>query len=1081
MSREQMQAMPASNQVVVKFREGNRVRFNGGQLSGISGPQAAVFENLLREIGIAGTAIRRLHNRPEAELDAERDLAQRRSGRELADLNHYYVLNLPQGVNAAEVANRLNALDFVEFAEPAPRPAPPPFDISPPTPDFTSFQGYRNPVPQGIGVPDPSAFPGTDGAGVSFADVEYSWQLDHEDLELPSNRIVNVGSTPSDPFNDTDHGTAVLGAIVGERNIYGVTGIAPAAVALLAPANTILGYNPAGAISAATGRLSAGDVIVIEQQYSVCGTSNYGPLEVLQPVYDAVSTATALGIIVVAAAGNGNVNLDAASCGGLFNRSVRDSGAIIVGAGASSDHSRLSFSSYGSRVDVQGWGENVTTTGYGYAFNPDDIRQRYTNSFGGTSSATPIVSGAVLSIQGRLKTCGRPVATPASMRQMLVTNGTPQGTATSGHIGPLPRIPDALAALGVAGNCTAPSNDNFANAIVLSGSATAGFTSGSNVSATKEAGEPNHADNTGGKSVWWQWTPTSSGQVTFTTATSSFDTLLAVYTGGSVSGLTLIKANDDVNYPIDLTSSVTFTAVAGTTYRIVVDGYNGGGGAASGSISLNWSQTTPPPTCTLTASPTSIPQGQSATLTWTSQNATSASITNIGSVPTSGTQNVSPSQTTTYTGTFTGAGGSIFCNTTITVITLLNLQVSPATAISASGTQGGPFSPSSLQYQLSASSGSIGYTITGLPSWLTASATSGTATTSATTVTFSVNSNANALAVGSYGPVTITFTNTTSGQGNTTRTATLTVNATGWGGTPSRRTFVSANGNDGNNCSRPAPCRTFQTAHDRTTAKGEINVLDSVDYGAVTITKAISIVNDGVGSAGVLVPAGGTGITISAGSTDIINLRGLVIEGAGIEQGGQNGIVFNSGMSLNIQNCVVRNLFDFGIDFRPNASSSLFISKTFIADNGFFGIYIEPTGSGTVTAAFNNIAVDNNNSAGIAIYGTSSTGIVEVTLEESSIAGNGNSGSTGGVGVYVQSSVGAAATTVMVRRSDLINTHGYGAQANGAATLRLTRSTITGNLVGWSTINGGTLLSYGDNNIDGNTNDGGNPPVILDK
>src|SRR5262245_11327588 len=96
------------------------------------------------------------------------------------------------------------------------------------------------------------------------------------------------------------------------------------------------------------------------------------------------------------------------------------------------------------------------------------------------------------------------------------------------------------------------------------------------------------------------------------------------------------------------------------------------------------------------------------------------------------------------------------------------------------------------------------------------------------------------------------------------------------------RSFISANGSDANPCTPPLPCRTLQAAHNNTTAGGEINMLDPAGYGTVNITKAISIVNDGVGSAGILVPASGTGITINAGATDKINLRGLIIEGAGI-------------------------------------------------------------------------------------------------------------------------------------------------------------------------------------------------------
>jgi hypothetical protein len=132
---------------------------------------------------------------------------------------------------------------------------------------------------------------------------------------------------------------------------------------------------------------------------------------------------------------------------------------------------------------------------------------------------------------------------------------------------------------------------------------------------------------------------------------------------------------------------------------------------------------------------------------------------------------------------------------TLTVNAQPVLQVTPSTNIVASGTQGGPFSPSSFQYQLSASTGSANYSISGLPNWLTASSTSGTASTSASTVTFTVNANATGLAPGSYGPTNITFTNSDTGQGTQTRTATLAVNAPVLQVAPAAN--ISATGNQG--------------------------------------------------------------------------------------------------------------------------------------------------------------------------------------------------------------------------------------------------------------------------------------------
>ena len=105
-----------------------------------------------------------------------------------------------------------------------------------------------------------------------------------------------------------------------------------------------------------------------------------------------------------------DVDFIQAGCLNRFNRSIRDSGAIIVGAGAPGTavnaRSKLGFSSYGSRVDLQGWGSSVVTTGYGNQFsdpNPADVTRDYTNTFGGTSGASPIVAGAAVSLQGVAK------------------------------------------------------------------------------------------------------------------------------------------------------------------------------------------------------------------------------------------------------------------------------------------------------------------------------------------------------------------------------------------------------------------------------------------------------------------------------------------------------------------------------------------------------------------------------------------------------------------------------------------------------------------------------------------------------
>jgi hypothetical protein len=157
-----------------------------------------------------------------------------------------------------------------------------------------------------------------------------------------------------------------------------------------------------------------------------------------------------------------------------------------------------------------------------------------------------------------------------------------------------------------------PLNDNFANAQTITGCS--GSVTGSNLGATKETGEPSHSDgnNPGGGSLWYQWQAPSAGSVNITTAGSNFDTLLAVYTGNTVSTLTAIRKNDDAGPAGVTTSSVTFDATSGTVYKIAVDGWNN----ERGNIVLNWTQnncTTATPTPTPT--PTPAPAWEAVVLT----------------------------------------------------------------------------------------------------------------------------------------------------------------------------------------------------------------------------------------------------------------------------------------------------------------------------------------------------------------------------------------------------------------------------------------------------------------------------------
>jgi hypothetical protein len=278
------------------------------------------------------------------------------------------------------------------------------------------------------------------------------------------------------------------------------------------------------------------------------------------------------------------------------------------------------------------------------------------------------------------------------------------------------------------------------------------------------------------------------------------------------------------------------------------------------------------------------------------------------------------------------------------------------------------------------------------------------------------------------------------------------------------RTFISATGSDGNPCSRVQPCRTLQGAHDKTNAGGEINMLDPAGYGIVTITKAISIVNDGVGSAGVLVGASQTGITIAALNTDAINLRGLIIEGSGA---GAVGIQFNSGKSLTIENSVIRNMQSNGIVVGTSSGNAnrIAISNTVISDNGNIGIWLRVLGSSSsLQAVLDRVELYNNGGNALIADGSLATGTAGIvaTVSDSVAVNNGN------VGFFALTTIGQAPVALMVTRSVTANNN-FGVIAQGpTATARVGRSVITGNATGWGIFDSGLLRSYGDNYVDGN-------------
>lgn len=316
------------------------------------------------------------------------------------------------------------------------------------TPRYDSLQGYLAPAPGGI---DAAAAwtRGQRGQGVWFADIEGGWNAKHEDL--PGARITHAGGRPIDDPSWRAHGTAVLGEVVGVDNGKGVVGIAPDVERVFT--SSIGGTTVANAIDRAARELRAGDVLLIELQTSG-PRGRYLPMEYYDDVFDTIALHAKRGVVIIEAAGNGGENLDHKAYGGKFDRAKRDSGAIMIGAGAPAregwdDRERLDFSNYGGRVDVQGWGRKVATLDYGDLQRCDDetANRHYTDEFSGTSSASPIVAGAAVLLEGLAKERRGAPMPPAELRALLRATGTPQAGDTERAIGPRPDLARAISAL----------------------------------------------------------------------------------------------------------------------------------------------------------------------------------------------------------------------------------------------------------------------------------------------------------------------------------------------------------------------------------------------------------------------------------------------------------------------------------------------------------------------------------------------------------------------------------------------------------------------------------------------------------
>ncbi len=417
------------------------------------------------------------------------------------------------------------------------------------------------------------------------------------------------------------------------------------------------------------------------------------------------------------------------------------------------------------------------------------------------------------------------------------------------------------------------------------------------------------------------------------------------------------------------------------------------------------------------------------------------------------------------------------------------LQVSPATNMSSSGNQGGPFSPLSFDYQLSASSGSVDYSISGLPAWLDASSTSGTVSTSPTTITFTVNANANGLSSGSYN-ATISFANTTNGQGDQTRTAGLTVNSGGGG--PSKVYVSGKGGTDGSVCTRAAPCASLNYALGVTDAGGTITVLDDGVFGPIVLNKPVSIVGVdpsshfqivadpaaqvgcvGAPPSGCGLPNNGYAIEIAAGVSDEVILTNLL---ASAGSAGAGALKFSSGGMMQLSEDVFRgNDIATGpiVALYPNnpgtTQAQVYFSHSDIGFNGnnanAGAIEVKPSGNTSLKLHFNHVEVHN------ASYGIRTDPRALGAFGHRHDGGGGRNLSFLYAAVNAFSTAGTGTTNAVFDAVRVLNA-GVAIKANGPqSTVILTNSTISGNGTGVQVQNNGVVYTPQSNTIYGNGTD----------
>jgi hypothetical protein len=282
------------------------------------------------------------------------------------------------------------------------------------------------------------------------------------------------------------------------------------------------------------------------------------------------------------------------------------------------------------------------------------------------------------------------------------------------------------------------------------------------------------------------------------------------------------------------------------------------------------------------------------------------------------------------------------------------------------------------------------------------------------------------------------------------------------------RTWVSGVGDDANPCSRTAPCKTFAGAISKTAAGGEINCLDPAGFGAVTITKSISI--DCHHTLGGILAASANGVIINALTTDKIILRGLDINGAG-GAGGLDGVRFLAGGSLHVEDTTINNMTN-GVNAGLNqvANAEIYITNSYFRNLSNIGVFVSNANTGLVNTVIERSTIQNSS------FGVLGRGQSRIDVRNSNISGNSTTG------ILSEVNAGAGTSIINVINCAVIN-NGTGLSAGnsnvaGAGNLKVSGTTISFNGTG-VTAGNGNANSFIDNILQNNTANGAfNGPAL---